>query len=136
MSEEARARFACRLALKARDASLDVVLLANDEPAAKDLDDLMWQYPRERFLPHSMSVDGAAEAPSRVQIAASTLAELGGEDHLLINLKDQWPEGWERFARVAEIIVAATRESSREKYRFYRTQVKDLRHHRLDDWEA
>jgi len=134
ISIEARARFACRLALKARDANLNVTLVTPDDTVAKDLDDLMWQYPRERFLPHSIGAESSAHA--RVHIAAGTLGERGGENTLLINLKDEWPEGWERFARIAEIIVAESRETSREKYRFYRTQVKDLRHHRLDDWEA
>ena len=134
VSEEARARFACRLALKARDANLDVVLLTRDESAANDLDDLMWQYPRERFLPHGL--DGKDSPPSRVHIAAGKLEEPGDGQQLLINLMDQWPQGWEGFARVAEIVVAASREASREKYRFYRTQVTDLHHHRLDDWEA
>ncbi len=132
--EEARARFACRLALRGRDANLSVLLLARDEAAAQDLDDLMWQYPRERFLPHSLGEK--PDARSQVHIAAGQLGELGGEQRLLINLLDDAPEGWDRFSRVAEIIVAASRAASREKYRYYRTQVNELHHHRLEDWET
>jgi len=134
VSIEACARFACHLALKARDTGLSVILLTRDDDAAKDLDDLMWQYPRERFLPHGIGEDTSTR--SRVHIAAGAIGEYDGKNGLLINLKDEWPEGWERFTRIAEIIVGASREASREKYRFYRTQVKDLRHHRLDDWET
>ncbi len=132
--EEARARFACRLALKGRDANISVLLLARDEAAAKDLDDLMWQYPRERFLPHSLGAE--PDSKSRVHIAIGQLGELGGEPRLLINLLDTPPEGWDRFSRVAEIVVASSRAASREKYRYYRTQVNELHHHRLEDWEA
>lgn len=132
--EEARTRFACRLALRGRDAKLSVLLLTRDEAAAQDLDDLMWQYPRERFLPHSLGEK--PEARSQVHISVGQLGEMAGEQRLLINLLDEPPEGWDRFSRVAEIIVAASRATSREKYRYYRAQVKELHHHRLEDWEA
>ena len=134
IGKEARDRFACRLALRARDAGVDAVVLAEDQTAAKDLDDLMWQYPRERFLPHGVSSE--ASPNSRVHIAASKLSDVGGDGQLLINLKDKCADGWQSFARVAEIIVGDTREASREKYRYYRTQVTELHHHRLDDWET
>lgn len=132
--EEARARFACRLALKGRDADLSVLLLTPDEATAKDLDDLMWQYPRDRFLPHSLAPE--LESTSRVHIAVGELGALGGEQRLLINLTDDLPEGWDHFSRVAEIVVASSRTASREKYRYYRTQVNELHHHRLEDWEV
>lgn len=134
LGEEARARFACRLALKGRDAEFSVTLLTRDEAAAQDLDDLMWQYPRERFLPHSLGAQ--PDKKSRIHIAVKALGESSGEQRLLVNLTDDPPEGWERFSRVAEIVVASSRAASREKYRYYRTQVNELHHHRLEDWET
>ena len=133
VDQEARARFACRLALKARDSDVRVLLFAQDEAMAKDLDDLMWQYPRDRFLPHSLG--GEPDIKAKVHIDFADAEKSGGDKHLLINLSDAAPEGWQSFARVAEIVVAASRASSREKYRYYRTQVTELHHHRLETWE-
>ncbi len=147
--EEARARFACRLALKGRDAGLPVHLLVSDAAGAKDLDDLMWHYPRERFLPHGSGSE--ADTRARVQILVQAPApdedtqhpqdapgeeDERGEPGLLINLTSTPPGNWQQFSRVAEIVVACTRDASRRKYRYYQKQVQALHHHRLDDWEA
>lgn len=134
VDEQARARFACRLALRARDSALQVLLLTQDEAAANDLDDLMWHYPRDRFLPHSLM--GEADTKARVHIDWGQIGDKPSEGHLLINLDDKPPDGWHNFARVAEIVVAASKTASREKYRYYRTQVTELHHHRLENWEG
>lgn len=134
VDEEARIRFACRLALRARDSAVKVLVLTQDEAAANDLDDLMWHYPRDRFLPHSLL--GEADAKAGVHIGCGEVGDKGGEGDLLINLLDKTPDGWDTFARVAEIIVGASKASSREKYRYYRTQVTELHHHRLENWEG
>ena len=125
-------RFACRLACKAVDAGNQVYIHTSHEQSATDLDDLLWAYPGQRFMPHGRQDDaGAAGAP--VIIGWDDPQE---HDGVLINLSDEIPTFFGRFDRVVEIVVGDTKSRGRERYHFYRDRGYPLFHHDLDDWEA
>ncbi len=124
-------RFACRLALKAVSAGHPVYVHTDDTAAARALDDLFWQYPEHRFLPHECEDAPSGSAP--VVIGWSPPAAPEG---LLINLANSVPTFFGRFERVAEIVVQSLREVGRDRYRFYRDRGYPLFDHHLDDWEA
>jgi len=129
----ARGRFACRLAYRAWGEGLEVHVHVDDADSARDLDGLMWEYPAEQFLPHARIGDPAADvAPVSIDYRPQPRHRAG----LLINLSSGVPAFFDRFDRVAEVIVAPDRNQGRDRYRFYRHDGYPLFHHELDDWEA
>ncbi len=130
---DAAHRFACRLAIRAIADGSSVHLHVNDEPAAADLDDLLWNYPEHRFVPHTRQ--------DRTQPTDRDPVVIGWEppehpDGVLVNLSDQIPTFFGRFDRVAEIVVGENRDAGRDRYKFYRDRGYPLFHHELDDWET
>ena len=132
MDTDARDRFACRLANRAVGDGQRVHVHVRD-PAAEDaLDELMWAYPPQRFLPHATLRDPQA---ARATVLIGSDAPEPGADELLINLSDAVPAFFGRFERVAEVIVQPHRDVGRERYRFYRDRGYPLYHHELENWE-
>ena len=130
---DARHRFACRLSSKAIVSGTGVHLHSGDADHARALDELLWQYPDGRFLPHRvLEAQPVAEVAEPITIGASTFS---GADDLLINLAPDIPKFFGRFARVAEIVVQCRRDEGRERYKWYRDRGYPLFHHELNDWE-
>lgn len=123
-------RFACALTVKARSNGQRVYLHAASEASARELDELLWRYPAERFVPHQL---GEADADAPVIIATQPPAQVEG---LMINLSHDVPAFFGRFDRVAEVVVGDEREQGRTRYKHYRDRGCPLYHHELDDWEA
>ena len=133
----ARRRFACRLAFKACTQGQRVHVHVDDAAAAADLDELMWQYPAEFFIPHEVA-PARADRPADAASAPITIdhrAQREPNDGLLINLSASVPAFAAHFARVAEIVIAPDRDEGRVRYRHYRHDGHPLHHHTLEDWE-
>lgn len=130
-TQDASMRFACRLGLKAYLAGSPVHVHMDSEQAATELDELMWDYPKHRFLPHEI-VQPEQTPSSPVQIGYQPPHHQEG---LLINLSGAVPGFFGRFDRVAEIIVGATRDEGRTRYAHYRDRGYPLHHHEMSDWE-
>ena len=111
-------QLACRLALMAWEQGHQVGILTADDQAAKALDDLMWQYPGGRFLPHSRK-DVDPSVPVRI---GTRLDHIKGAADLLINMTLVEISEPEQFSRILEIVPAIETErvASREKFRAYR----------------
>lgn len=133
MARDASLRFACRLGLKGFQAGQPVHIHTADVTTATALDELMWDYPKHRFLPHqvvcptSSDTDGAP-----VHIGCD---EPFFKEGLLINLTDEVPAFFGRFDRVAEVVVGEGRAAGRARYKHYRDRGYKLHHHELNDWE-
>ncbi len=125
-------RFACRLGLKALQAGHLVHVHVDAEQHATHLDELMWDYPKHRFLPHQVIPD-TQEIDSPIHISCGEPLHSEG---LLINLSNCVPTFFGRFDRVAEVVVGETRDQGRIRYKHYRDRGYPLHHHELDDWEA
>lgn len=137
---DAMQRFACRLATKVVSSGHDVHIHTSDAASAGAVDELLWEYPEQRFIPHAV-VDGATAAPASTNSSTKIPVTVGwdepvGVDGVLINLGGDIPGFFGRFDRVAEIVVRATRDQGRERYRFYRDRGYPLFDHKLDDWES
>ena len=109
---------ACRLAMKAWERGHVVTVRTEDTRQADQLDELMWDCPPGRFLPHEKGV-----GPAPVGIVTRT-DDLQGANDLVINLSAAPVPEPGRFRRLLEIVPAepGQREASREKYRAYREQ--------------
>ena len=132
VDESARHRFACRLACKAVTGGNSVVMHTDNQSTAEQLDEMLWHYPDQRFIPHNLeTVENATIAP-----VILTWTEPERCEGVLINLTSGVPKFFGRFDRVAEIVVQQAREGGRERYKFYRDRGFPLHHHDLDEWET
>ena len=123
-----RLQYACRLAHKAWQKGHHVYLHCQDEAAAEQLDQLLWSFREETFLPHALRGEEVDEP------VVCGCGDDPGEHHdLLINLSDLTPGFFSRFARLAEIVVEqdVVRVPARERFRFYRERGYPLQSHQI-----
>ena len=108
---------ACRLALMAWEQGKRIMVLAASDTECKRLDELMWEHPQGRFLPHALAHDRTT------CVMIGTVAELdSAASDVLINLTPTAIPEPERFQRLLELVPANDnqRKASREKFRDYR----------------
>ncbi len=123
-------QLACRLALMAWEQGHPIVVLTETTELAKELDELMWNYPAGRFLPHSAEADAG---PVPVLIGQLDMQIPQGSE-VIINLSDTPISEPERFKRLLEIVPAnsSQRTTSRIKFRAYREQGLNPASHAID----
>ena len=131
VARDALHRFTCALAAKAASQGNAVFIHAADDSLVQTLDELLWAYPPNRFVPHETQISKASDCS--VLIGTEAPRNTAG---LMINTTDDVPPFFGRFDRVAEIVVQETRELGRSRYKHYRDRGCPLYHHELDDWEA
>jgi len=132
-AEQARERFACRLAEKAWRLKHRVYLYAASPAEARHLDSLLWTFNDRSFLPHVLDapdLDPELAAATPVRVGAG---EPAFEAELLVNLGGDVPLFFSRFARVAEIVGGdeARRALARERFRFYRDRGYAMETHHI-----
>jgi len=113
----------CELAKRAFAAELPTLVLARDAAQAEALDDLLWAFDPDEYLPHQIAgLDEDDDAP--ILIATPDLDVPARP--LLINLRDAAPTG--DFARVLEVVPAdpAARGPLRERWKHYQALGFDL----------
>ncbi len=128
---QARLRFACRLAEKAWRLDNSVHILARDEAAARELDELLWTFRDGSFVPHERVSDDGKQPESPVTISATCVPGDGSD--LLINLRDQLPDSIDAFPRIAELVTSdeETRSLGRARFAEYRNLGHDLETHKV-----
>ena len=107
-----------------------IYIVNTTETNAKQLANLMWEYPQGRFLPHVMAAEqDAGKAPVNI----GTLSSLKPTD-VVINLCPEAIPQPDRFSRVLEIVPFANdeREASRAKFKTYRNQGITPRTHEIN----
>lgn len=113
-------QLACRLALMAWEQGHRIAVLTGNAAEARKLDELMWESPANRFLPHTLEFSDQT-APVRIGTAD---AEIPGDCEVLINLTTMAVPEPSRFKRLLEIVPRSESErtASRQKFRSYRDQ--------------
>lgn len=122
-------RLACRLAMMAWEQGYRVSVRTDNDQAAQELDELMWDHPPGRFLPHGTGADGAASP-----VSIGTLQQdIPADREVIINLAASAVPEPARFKRLLEIVPpdASQRDASRMKFRQYRDQGLDPAHHTI-----
>ncbi|MBI3562524.1 MAG: DNA polymerase III subunit chi [Gammaproteobacteria bacterium] len=127
-----RVQLACRIAEKAYQTQHRVYLHVASPEQANELDTLLWVFRPGSFVPHCLG-DAPHAAATPVLIGNELPPPQAGD--VLINLSDQVPGFFSRFARVAEIICGdePSRQKGRERYKFYRERGYPLESHTLAD---
>ncbi|GAE60981.1 hypothetical protein XPN_2887 [Xanthomonas arboricola pv. pruni MAFF 301427] len=79
-------RLVCELARKANDANLSTLILARDAAQAEALDDLLWAFDDEAYIPHQIAGTDEEDELAPVLIAAPEFD--APSRPLVINLRD------------------------------------------------
>jgi len=115
----------CKLVDKAYQQKKSVYVAANSEQEAKILDDLLWIFRDDAFIPHSLY----QQSDALIQIGYDTTPK--AFDDILINLTPTPPAFFTQFQRVLEIVPQSAKTSGRQKFRFYRDQACEITTHDL-----
>jgi DNA polymerase-3 subunit chi len=115
----ARLQFTCRLTEKAYGLRHRIHAHAASSGQARELDELMWTFRQDSFLPHSLT-SATADDPAPITIGYDEKTTADGD--LLINLADEIPTFIDRFTRIAEIVdgTPESKRLGRERFGFYR----------------
>ena len=117
----------CELARKATDAGQHTLVLVRDVAQAEALDDLLWSFDPDAYVPHQIAGTDEDEDEAAVLIAPPGVdAPLRP---LLVNLRDAAPTG--SFERVLEVVPAdpAARGPLRERWKHYQSLGFDVKKH-------
>lgn len=123
-SEDARARFACKLAANFCYEKSRVHILASNRDSLRRLDELLWEYPSNRFVPHEIL--GGTSGLCLVTLSHED--KFDGSAEVLINTTNSIPQIAGQFQRICEIVLASGRHRARDHYRHYRSLKYDLFH--------
>ncbi|WP_019341083.1 DNA polymerase III subunit chi [Stutzerimonas stutzeri] len=117
-----RARAACQLASKGWQHGLSVFIRCQDNQQCNELDELLWSFRAERFIPHELH-DDYPQAPVVIGTEQPPAATQG----LLINLSPTLSPHTDRFSRVIEIVNQQPELLTvcRDNFRLYRQRGYD-----------
>ena len=116
-------RLVCELARKAHDAGQFTLVLARDQAQAEALDDLLWAFDEDAYVPHQLAGD---EEDDLAPVLIATPAMDVPMRPLLINLRDDAVDG--SFERVLEVVPAdeSARGPLRERWKAYKARGFEL----------
>jgi len=117
-----RTRAACQLAAKGWQHDLPVFIRCQDESQCAEMDDLLWGFRAERFIPHEL-FDEDPQAPVVIGLEQAPAIGQG----LLINLAPTLSPHTDGFSRVIEIVNQQPELLTvcRENFRLYRQRGYD-----------
>ena len=117
----------CELARKAFDAGFPTLVLARDGAQAEAIDDLMWSFDPDAYLPHQIAgSDDEDELTPILILAPETDSPMRP---MVINLRDAAVA--DGFERVLEVVPAdpAARAPLRERWKQYQARGLALNKH-------
>jgi DNA polymerase-3 subunit chi len=131
---EARFQLVCRLVEKAYKNNHRIYIHTDTESDAHALDELLWTYREDSFLPHNLYGEGPDPAPP-IQIGFGVTPEKHRD--ILINLSSSAPDFHVQFARILECVPgdADQQELARERYKQYKTFGHPITTHKLETVE-
>lgn len=114
----------CELARKAHDANLWTLVLARDEEQAQRLDELLWEFDADAYIPHQVAGDEEDELTPVLIATPETDTPMRA---LVINLRDEPVAG--TFERVLEVVPAddSARGPLRERWKQYQSRGLELK---------
>lgn len=128
--QQASRLLACRLLEKAYLRGHRVFVYCNNQQETEDLDELLWTFKDNSFIPHNLQGEGP-EPPPPIQIGYRD--EPRGFNDILFNLATEIPPFYSRFRRIIEIVPNddTAKELSRKHYREYRAKFCELQTHTI-----
>lgn len=127
---QSRIQLAYRLIDKAYQQRHRVYVQVDTEAQARYLDEGLWIYPANPFLPHER-VEQQPHPATPVLIGYGDMTST--ETDILLNLSTQIPPYYQQFQRILELGNQEPQQLQqlRQRYRFYQNQQYEISHHRL-----
>ena len=121
---------ACRLLEKAYQNGHQILVYCSTRLEAMALDDQLWTYKANRFIPHALIWETLTSTPP-IQIGYEYTTE--SPHDLILNLAATVPFFSPSLRRIIEIVppADAAKTISRDHYRIYRAQHCELHTHEL-----
>jgi len=122
---------ACRLLEKAYMKGHRVYVHCENQQDAETLDELLWTFRDDSFVPHNLQGEGP-EPPPPVQIGHGK--EPRGFNDILLNMTRNVVPFYNKFKRVMELVpnLELEKELSRKRYKEYRAVGCDLHTHDIE----
>ena len=120
--------YACKLAKKAFDAGLKLVIYTPNAGLAEAFDRQLWTFSQLSFVPHVRATHAlAGETPIIIATDDSALPH----HEALLNLGDEPPPFFSRFEHLREIVSMEEddRGRARERLKFYKSRGFDIQNH-------
>lgn len=117
----------CELAKKAFAGEQPTLILVRSREQAEALDEKLWEFDENAFIPHQIVGDGEDDAITAVLIVPPDVTT--ADRSLVINLRDECAPGL--FERVLEVVPAdeAERLGSRERWKTYKAAGFEVAKH-------
>lgn len=122
--------FSCRLINKAWLQQNKVYIHCQDEAQRQQLNQLLWQFKADSFLPHDLFEENK---DSPIILGLEELEYQTLSHPLLVNLSFTVPKHHQQFKRIAEFVIddATLKDKARANYRFYNTAQYKVQYHNL-----
>ncbi|MCI1710715.1 MAG: DNA polymerase III subunit chi [Chiayiivirga sp.] len=122
-------RLVCELARRGYDTGQPLLILVRDAAQAEELDDLLWAFDEDAYLPHQIA--GSDEDDDLTPILIATPDTATPDRALVLNLRDAAFRG--TCERVLEVVPAdpAAREPQRARWSEYKARGFETNAHRL-----
>lgn len=136
-AEQERLQFVCRLTEKAMGQGLKIYIHTDSEQTAQDIDDLLWSFRPDSFIPHAIvGIDDELTEDEDIPVfigSGDAFGNSNGSANLLINLSVDIPSFHDSFERIAEIVPNSEEAKShlRAHWNSYKEKGFELKHHTL-----
>jgi DNA polymerase-3 subunit chi len=125
-----RFKLACRIVEKAYRLSHRVYLRTGNSDDSKLLDDLLWTFSQNSFIPHELSTaNNSRESP----VVIGTCLSSEDNTDVVISVADEPVSDFTAYPRIAEIVGYSDEEkaSGRNRFRYYREQGVEPNTHQI-----
>lgn len=119
----AKLPFVCKLLDKAYSQKQKVYVHAGDQAEAHALDEQLWTFRDNSFIPHNLTTE-AIQPPPPIQIGYD--ASKAARHPILVNLSKNILDNYQQYARIIEIVSDDNKEIAREHFKFYRENQCEL----------
>ena len=131
-STQDRFLLSCRIVEKAWKENHRVMIQAGSEQEAHHLDQLLWTFRDQSFVPHALL---PIADTSTTPVIIGWNEDAGEESDILLNLSNEVPACFSRFERVIAPVDndPVRREACRQHYRYYRDRGYPLNDRKIQN---
>jgi DNA polymerase-3 subunit chi len=124
----ARLLLACRLSDQLLRQGRNVRVLASSKDEARVLDQLLWNFSAESFVPHALRSEAPADCPVLIDWQPEAFTEGN-----LLNLTAELPPQHASLDSIAEFVLSNddAKALSRRKWNAYKQHGHELQHHQI-----
>ncbi|MDX1810797.1 MAG: DNA polymerase III subunit chi [Gammaproteobacteria bacterium] len=123
--------YTCKLVEKAFHRGHRIFILTANQDQSERLNKLLWTFNDRSFVPHVLAEDDLA---SDTPIHISHLSRNTSINDVLVNLKPELVENFDRFSRIAEIVGGddQQKQAARMRYREYQKHQCQVATHEVN----